>query len=158
MRGIIGVTTALLLLLPQFAWGQGERARVGMRTVGSLEIVLYVWGPQQVIYPKGHTVPETGEPPTHHLDVTVYDHRRGMYVPYLHVKATVTDVTTKRDFSVALEPMIAEWLHYGANIRLPHSGSYSILVDVQPPDVARHKHLAEVWSTPAQAVFVFEYR
>ncbi len=86
------------------------------------------------------------------------DLRRRIYIPYLNVTATVSDLTKKREFTVELEPMIGEWLHYGANITLPHPGSYSILIDVQPPDIARHKHLADVWSTPAQAVFTYEYR
>jgi uncharacterized protein involved in high-affinity Fe2+ transport len=88
----------------------------------------------------------------------VYDLRRRIYIPYLNVTATVSDFTKKREFSVELEPMIGEWLHYGANIALPHPGTYSILIDVQPPDIARYKHLADVWSTPAQAVFTYEYR
>ncbi len=158
MRWIIGLAMALLLLLPQVGWGQGGRARVGIRTVGNLEISLYAWGPQQVIYPKGHAEPEPGKSATHHLDVTVYDLGRRMYVPYLNVKATICDRTAKREFTVDLVPMIGEWLHYGANVALPHHGTYAILIDIQPPDIPRYKHLAVVWSAPAQAVFTYKYR
>ncbi len=158
MRWIIGMAMALLLLLPQVGWGQGGRARVGIRTVGNLEIALYVWGPQHVMHPKGTGHLELERAATHHLDMRVFDLRRRIYIPYLKVTATVSDFTKKREFSVELEPMIGEWLHYGANIALPHPGTDSILIDVQPPDIARYKHLADVWSTPAQAVFTYEYR
>ncbi len=115
-------------------------------------------GPQEVIYPKEDTHHKPREAATHHLDVRVYDLDRRIYVPYLNVKATITDLTERREFAVVLEPMIGEWIHYGANIALPHPGTYSIVIDVQPPDIARYKHLADVWSTPAQAVFTYEYR
>jgi hypothetical protein len=36
-KWVVGVTSAFLLLLPQFAWGNGERARVGVSTMGNLE-------------------------------------------------------------------------------------------------------------------------
>lgn len=157
-RFTIAIGSALLLLLPHLGLGQGDRARVGMRTVGNLEITLYVWGPQQVIHPKGVGHPEPGESATHHLDMRVYDLSRRIYIPYLNIKTTITDLTQRREFDVKLEPMIGEWLHYGANITLPHRGTYSILVDVQPPDIARYKHLADLWNTPAQAVFTYEYR
>jgi uncharacterized protein involved in high-affinity Fe2+ transport len=58
---------------------------------------------------------------------------------------------------VSLDPMIGEWIHYGANITLPHRGTYLILIDIQSPDIARYKHMADVWNTPAQAVFTYEY-
>lgn len=150
--------TAFLVLFLHFGSAEGERARVGVRTVGHLEIALYVWGPQEVIHPKGDAHHEPGELATRHLDVRVYDLRRKMYIPYLTIKATITDQTKKRDVTVELEPMIGEWLHYGANITLTHPGTYSILVDVQPPNIARHKHLADVWKTPAEALFIYEYR
>lgn len=121
MRRIIIVALTLLLVLPQLGWGE-ERGKAGSRTVGNLEITLYVWGPQQLVGPKAHALPEHGQRATHHLDVTVYDLRRGLYIPYLNVRATVTDMITKRDFAVELVPMIGEWLHYGANIALPHQG------------------------------------
>lgn len=159
MRHLIMATLgASLLFLPQVGWGQGGRARVGARTVGDLEISLYAWGPQHVMHPKGAGHPELERAATHHLDMRVFDLRRRIYIPYLNVTATISDLTKKREFTVELEPMIGEWLHYGANITLPHPGTYSILIDVQPPDIARYKHLADVWSTPAQAVFTYEYR
>jgi len=158
MRWIGAIAIGLLLLLPQLGWGQTERARVGAQTVGNLEIALYVWGPQEIVHPKGAGHPEPEGRATHHLDVRVYDLRRAIYIPYLNIKATISDRTTKREFTVALAPMIGEWIHYGANITLPHPGTYSILVDVQPPDIARYKHMADVWNTPAQALFTFEYR
>ena len=157
-RWMVATTFVLLFLLPRAVWAQGERARVGMRTVGNLEITLYMWGPQEVVHPKGAGHPEPKGSATHHLDLRVYDVRRAIYIPYLNVKATISDQTTKREFTVELNPMIGEWLHYGANITLPHPGTYSILVDVQPPDIARYKHLADVWNAPAQALFTFEYR
>jgi len=157
MRWIVAVATAFLLFLPQFGWGQAERARVGMKTVGNLEITLYVWGPQEVISPKGADHPKPATPATHHLDLRVYDLRRAIYVPYLNVKATIGD-QMKREFTVDLAPMIGEWIHYGANITLPHSGKYAILVTVDPPDIARYKHLADVWNTRAEALFEYDYR
>ncbi len=158
MRWIIGLTTTLLLLLPHIGWGQSERARVGAQNVKNIEIALYMWKPQELIDPKGTGHPEPAAPATHHLDVRVYDLRRAIYIPYLNVKATISDLTTKREFAVELSPMIGEWIHYGANVTLPHPGTYSILVDVQPPDIARYKHLADVWNTPIQAVFTYEVR
>ena len=158
MRRMIAVTTTLLLLLPHLGWAEGERARIGVQTVGSLEIALYVWRPQEIVHPKGIGHPEPKGGATHHLDVRVYDLRRAIYIPYLNVKATITDQTGKREFTVELDPMIGEWIHYGANVTLPHPGRYAILVTVDPPDIARYKHLADVWNTRAEALFEYEYR
>lgn len=157
MRWIVGLTTAVLLLLPQLGSGQSERARVGAQTVGSLEIALYVWRPQEIVHPKGIGHPEPKGGATHHLDIRVYDLRRAIYVPYLNVKATIGD-PMKREFTVDLAPMIGEWIHYGANITLPNPGKYAILVTVDPPDIARYKHLADAWNTRAEALFEFDYR
>jgi len=154
---VIGMTLAFLLLLPQLVGGQGERARVGVRTVGDLEIALYAWGAQEIILPKEDTHHRPWKGATHHLDVRVYDLSRRLYIPYLNVKATITEVNKMEGFTVELEPMIGEWLHYGANVTLPHRGTYSILIDVQPPDIPRFKHLADVWNTPAQALYTYEY-
>ena len=88
----------------------------------------------------------------------IYDLRRAIYIPYLNVKATISDVTTRREFAVELSPMIGEWIHYGANVTLPHPGRYAILVTVDPPDIARYKHLADVWNTRAEALFEYDYR
>jgi len=68
---VIGATFIFLFLLPQVAWAQGEQARVGVKTVGNLEIALYAWGPQQVIYPKEDIHHKPREAATHHLDVRV---------------------------------------------------------------------------------------
>jgi uncharacterized protein involved in high-affinity Fe2+ transport len=95
---------------------------------------------------------------THHLDVTVHDQLRRLYIPYLRVRATVLDMLTQREFSVDLEPMIGEWVHYGANIALPHPGRYSIVVNIQPPDITRYKRLVDVWKTPARVVFEYTYQ
>lgn len=157
-RWVIGMTLTFLILLPQLAWGQAGRARVGVKTVGNMEIAVYAWGPQEIVHPKRAGHPEAVGPATHHLDVRVYDINRRLYIPYLNVKATITEVTKMEGFTVELEPMIGEWIHYGANITFPHRGTYSILIDVEPPDIARFKHLAGVWNTPAQAVFTYEYR
>jgi uncharacterized protein involved in high-affinity Fe2+ transport len=156
-RSVIGLSLFVLLLLPQLGSGQSERARIGAQTVGSLEIALYVWRSQEIVHPKGIGHPEPAVPATHHLDLRVYDLRRAIYIPYLNVKATIGD-QMKREFTVDLAPMIGEWIHYGANITFPHPGTYSILIDVQPPDIARYKHLADVWNTPVQAVFTYEVR
>jgi len=49
-KWVIGMTSAFLLLLPQVGWGQGEHPRVGVRTLGNLEIALYAWGPQEIAH------------------------------------------------------------------------------------------------------------
>jgi len=158
MRRGIAAGIALLLLLPLPGRGEGERGKVGSTAVGHMEIILYIWGPRELVGPRAHAAPEPGQQVTHHLDVTVFDQLRRLYVPYLDVQATVIDMTTRREFSVDLEPMIGEWLHYGANIALPHTGRYSVVVTIRPPDIPRYKHLADVWKTPAQAVFEYTYR
>ncbi len=156
-RLMLATLTAFLVFLPQYGWTHGERAQVGVSTVGNLEIALYAWGPQELISPKD-THHKPAEAATHHLDVRVFDLGRRIYIPYLNIKATITDKTRGWSSTVELEPMIGEWLHYGANISLPNRGTYGILIDVQPPDIARFKHLADVWKTQAQAVFTYEYR
>jgi len=157
MRRTIAVAIAFLFLLPCPGWGEGQKGKIGSTTVGNFEIVLYVWGPRELVGPQGHATAEPGQKVTHHLDVTVYDQLRALYVPYLNVQATVIDMTTRRESTVDLVPMIGEWLHYGANISLPHPGRYSILVRIDPPDIVRYKHLADVWKAPARAVFEYTY-
>ncbi|MGH7479819.1 MAG: hypothetical protein ACREJ8_09580, partial [Candidatus Methylomirabilales bacterium] len=66
MRRMMAVTSALLLLLPHLGWAEGERARIGAQTVGSLEIALYVWRPQEIVHPKGIGHPEPKGGATHH--------------------------------------------------------------------------------------------
>lgn len=158
MSRTIGLVTFLLLLLPPAGWAQRDRGQVGSTTVGNMEIAMSVWGPRELVGPKAHGSAEPGRQVTHHLDVTVYDQLRRLYIPYLHIRATIIDMINQREFSVDLEPMIGEWLHYGANISLPHPGRYSIVLSIQPPDIARYKHLADVWSTPARVVFGYTYQ
>ncbi len=73
---VVGDWSYVYLSLPAAtgSLGAGGAGPVGVKTVGNLEIALYAWGPQQVIYPQEDIHHKPREAATHHLDVRVYYH------------------------------------------------------------------------------------
>ncbi len=151
-----------LLLSPAGAWA-GPGPLVGVEQVKDMQIALFVWPAEKgIVLPPLHSHPhgegEPAGPPTHHLEVTVFDTIRRMNIPYLSVTATIQNRMTGRAFTVDLLPMIGNTFHYGDNVTLVKGYRYSILLDIRPPELMRSREQKDVWSTPARVVFEYEYR
>jgi len=149
-----------LLLAPA-----GARAGplVGVEQVKDMQIALFVWPAEQgIVLPPLHSHPhgegEPPGPPTHHLEVTVFDTIRRVNIPYLTVTATIQNRLSGRAFTVDLLPMIGNTFHYGDNVTLVKGYRYSILLDIRPPDLMRSREWKDVWNTPARVSFEYEYR
>jgi len=151
-----------LLLSPAGAWA-GSGPLVGVEQVKDMQIALFVWPAEKgIVLPPLHSHPhgegEPAGPPTHHLEVTVFDAIGRMNIPYLNVTATIQNRLTGRAFTVDLLPMIGNTFHYGDNVTLVKGYRYSVLLDSRPPDLMRSREQKDVWSTPARVVFEYEYR
>lgn len=74
-----------------------------------------------------------------HLEVSVADAVDGRFLPTLHVEATLIaeDGTTEGPHEI---PFV--WhpglFHYGRNLEVPGSGTYTVRVRVEPPEFMRH--------------------
>ena len=151
-----------LLLSPAGAWA-GSGPLVGVEQVKDMQIALFVWPAEKGIvlpplYSHPHGEGEPAGPPTHHLEVTVFDTIRRMNIPYLNVTATIQNRMTGRAFTVDLLPMIGNTFHYGDNVTLVKGYRYSVLLDIRPPELMRSQERKDVWSTPARVAFEYEYR
>ena len=151
-----------LLLSPAGAWA-GSGPLVGVEQVKDMQIALFVWPAEKgIVLPPLHSHPhgegEPAGPPTHHLEVTVFDTIRRMNIPYLNVTATIQNRMTGRAFTVDLLPMIGNTFHYGDNVTLVKGYRYSVLLDIRPPELMRSQAQKDVWNTPARVIFEYEYR
>lgn len=74
-----------------------------------------------------------------HLEITVRDAADGRFVFGVGVRvdvlATNGDVVGSHDVPFLWHPSL---LHYGANIRLPGDGTYTLRVHIDPPAYSRH--------------------
>ena len=155
--------TALALGLLLAPAGASAGPLVGVEQVKDMQIALFAWPAEKgIVLPPLHSHPhgegEPAGPPTHHLEVTVFDTIRRMNIPYLNVTATIQNRMTGRAFTVDLLPMIGNTFHYGDNVTLVKGYRYSILLDIRPPELMRSQAQKDVWSTPARVAFEYEYR
>ena len=154
---------ALGLLLSPAGARAGSGPLVGVEQVKDMQIALFAWPAEKgIVLPPLHSHPhgegEPPGPPTHHIEVTVFDTIRRMNIPYLNVTATIQNRMTGRAFTADLLPMIGNTFHYGDNVTLVKGYRYSILLDIRPPELMRSQQQKDVWSTPARVVFEYEYR
>lgn len=85
-----------------------------------------------------------------HLMAVLSDEETGERIPYSTVWVTVLDVDGKVVFDERMWPMISRSMgtHYGVNVGLPQSGSYTVRLQVGPPQAARHPEYADRWLGP----------
>jgi hypothetical protein len=77
-----------------------------------------------------------------HLEIAVRDAADGRFIPGVRVTATLvapdgTEVGTE-EHPLLWHPMI---YHYGRNWRVPGDGEYTLRVNVDPPEFARHDEI-----------------
>ena len=74
-----------------------------------------------------------------HLEVSVRDAADERFVPYLTIHAMLTPKGRETMPPVAV-PFI--WhpglYHYGINLKLPGDGTYTIVIEIDPPEFMRH--------------------
>lgn len=110
------------------------------RLAGDYEIICVVEDAEGLYMPRdGRLVWQEPESENAHLEVCVRDAADGRFIPGLRVHATISDTNDNQVQSLELPFLWHPWLyHYGANIRVPGSGTYSIRVRVAAPDFPRH--------------------
>lgn len=88
----------------------------------------------------------------------------GEWVPYLTVTYRLENLDTGRVIAGNLMPMVAvDGPHYGANIRMPGAGNYSLTYNIDPPSrqgFGRHTDAASGvgrWFQPFEVNFDFTY-
>jgi uncharacterized protein involved in high-affinity Fe2+ transport len=93
-----------------------------------------------------------------HLMVMLSDAQTGAAIPYGSVWATVRKAG-KIVFDERLWPMISRFMgtHFGNNVALPGSGTYSVSLLIGPPQAARHIEYAKVWLKPHRVAFTFHW-
>lgn len=93
-----------------------------------------------------------------HLMVMLNDAQTGAAIPYGSVWATVAD-HGKLVFDDRLWPMISRYMgtHYGDNVALPGTGTYTLTLLVGPPQAARHVEYSKVWLKPHRITLTFHW-
>lgn len=114
--------------------GRGEKI-----VTGDYE-VSYSVGPAKGLYEFSTGKLEWKEPEdaNAHLDVVVKDAKDGRFIPGLHLNATLID---KRGGKAAGTHLPFVWHperdHYGANVKVPQSGEYTLQVHIFPATFTR---------------------
>jgi hypothetical protein len=73
-----------------------------------------------------------------HIEISVSDAADNRFIPSLEVNAVLVSNTA------TIGPFVAPFLwhpglyHYGANIKVPRAGKYTVIVEIAPPKFARH--------------------
>ncbi|MEZ4503943.1 MAG: iron transporter [Dehalococcoidia bacterium] len=91
-----------------------------------------------------------------HLEVSVRDAGDGRFIPALQVTLTVSRADGQGEVGTEEQPFLWHpWLyHYGRNWTLPESGSYDLLVRVEPPTFPRHdRRNGTRYAEPVEARF-----
>jgi hypothetical protein len=93
-----------------------------------------------------------------HLMVMLTDAQTGAAIPYGSVWATVRKAG-KIVFDERLWPMISRYMgtHFGNNVALPGSGTYSLSLLIGPPQAARHIEYSKVWLKPHRVSMTFHW-
>jgi uncharacterized protein involved in high-affinity Fe2+ transport len=93
-----------------------------------------------------------------HLMVMLNDAQTGAAIPYGSVWATVRKAG-KIVFDERLWPMISRSMgtHFGNNVALPGSGSYTLSLLIGPPQAARHIEYSKVWLKPHRVSMTFHW-
>ncbi len=88
----------------------------------------------------------------------------GEFVPYLKIDYEIIPASGGTPLSGELSPMVArDGLHYGANVAMPHPGSYRLIYRVRPPSaggLGRHDDPetgVAPWWEPFEVAFDWEY-
>ncbi|MGH3003494.1 MAG: iron transporter [Gaiellaceae bacterium] len=93
-----------------------------------------------------------------HLMVMLSDAQTGAAIPYGSVWATVRKAG-KIVFDERLWPMISRFMgtHFGNNVALPGSGTYTVSLLIGPPQAARHIEYSKVWLKPHRVSMTFHW-
>ena len=82
----------------------------------------------------------------------------GTRVPYSVVTFTAINNDNGQEVSAILHSMWGgSGLHYGANVKLPGKGSYTIIIDVGIPTFTRGDSHVDLLMTAAQVSFSYEF-
>ncbi len=93
-----------------------------------------------------------------HLMVMLNDARTGAAIPYGTVWATMRKAG-KIVFDERLWPMISRTMgtHFGNNVALPGSGTYTVSLLIGPPQAARHIEYSKIWLKPHRVSLTFHW-
>jgi uncharacterized protein involved in high-affinity Fe2+ transport len=93
-----------------------------------------------------------------HLMVMLNDARTGTAIPYGTVWATVRKAG-RIVFDERLWPMISRTMgtHFGNNVSLPGSGTYTLSLLIGPPQAARHIEYSKIWLKPHRVSLTFHW-
>jgi uncharacterized protein involved in high-affinity Fe2+ transport len=94
-----------------------------------------------------------------HLMVLLNDAQTGVVIPYASVWATIKEGGTTA-YNENLWPMISRYMgpHYGNDVALPGTGTYTMSLLISPPVSARHLEYQDVWLTPHTVTFTFHWK
>ncbi len=112
----------------------------GMKTVGNY-IVAYAVEEAEGMYHKVDGELKWQEPKEEnaHIEITAVDAADGRFVPGLTVHVTVLDENNNSVGRHQQDFLWHPWLyHYGRNWKIPAKGNYTLKVEIDAPDFARH--------------------
>jgi uncharacterized protein involved in high-affinity Fe2+ transport len=102
------------------------------------------------------------KPPKHasfHLMIMLNDRATGAPVSYASVWATITNAKGQTVFHNLQWPMLSAFMgpHYGNNVSLPSSGTYTMKLLLSPPEGARAAEYKNVWLHPHTVTMHFRW-
>jgi hypothetical protein len=94
-----------------------------------------------------------------HLMVLLNDAQTNVVIPYASVWGTIKQ-GPKTPFNESLWPMISRYMgpHYGNDVSLPGTGTYTLSLLISPPVSARHVEYQDVWLKPHTVTFTFRWK
>ncbi len=99
---------------------------------------------------------QSTENKTHHLEIVLRDYSTKRMIPYAQITLTVENEDGSWKETKQLEPVWAEFIHYGNNYNLPSDGKYIAKVQINHEDLAHHE--GDMWVVPTATQFAFSVK
>ena len=131
--------SAMSMMMNTIASHQWEGMRIEIATMAPTSFHLFQGADSIVVEPK----PED----SFHLMAVLADEVSGERIPYADLWVTILDSNDQIVFDERLWPMLSRAMgtHYGINVAMPSAGSYTIDVQLGPPQGARHPEYSDRW-------------
>ena len=129
-------------------------ATLAQSTSGDMQVGLEAMAPETFFVSEGARLRRQSPAPDakQHMMVTLTDRQSGIRLPDATVTLRLATAAGRTVYDGPLYPMIGRGMgmHYGENVPLPTSGSYTAQLVVGPPRIGRHMDSQGAWTTPVR--------
>ena len=129
-------------------------ATLAQSTSGDMLVGLEAMAPETFFVSEGTRLRRQSPGPDaeQHMMVTLTDRRSGIRLPDATVTLRLATAAGRTVYDGPLYPMIGRGMgmHYGENVPLPTSGTYTAHLVVGPPRIGRHMDSQTAWTRPVR--------